>query len=119
MKGVYCTLHYLVFSSLLIFYAQTIELAFGASQLKVDRQNDPTSNWVPMPSDIGQLKEERLLATIKSAQKKLVNTPKDATAWGQLGNIYFVTDGRSKQLSATKLQLRMYPTHSAGYTTLG
>ena len=90
MKGVYCTLHYLVFSSLLIFYAQTIELAYGTSQLKVDKQNDPTSNWVPMPSDIGQLKEERLLATIKSAQKKLVNTPKDATAWGQLGNIYFV-----------------------------
>ena len=47
-------------------------------------------NWVPQPSDIERVEEHRLLAAVETAQKRLVEAPKDATAWGELGNIYFV-----------------------------
>ena len=53
-------------------------------------QNALPPSWVPQPSDIGRVEEQRLLAAVKAAQKALIEAPKDATAWGELGNIYFV-----------------------------
>ena len=54
----------------------------------------------PQPSDIGHVEEQRLLAAVKTAQQTLIAAPKDATAWGQLGNIYFVQrlGGRSSRV---------------------
>ena len=55
-----------------------------------NRHNALTPSWVPHPSDIARVEEQRLLAAVKAAQTALIDAPKDATAWGQLGNIYFV-----------------------------
>lgn len=49
-----------------------------------------TPSWMPQPSDIAQVEEQRLLAAVKTAQTALIDAPKDATAWGQLGSVYFV-----------------------------
>ena len=54
------------------------------------KHNALTPSWVPQPSDIGHVEEQRLLAAVKTAQKALREAPEDATAWGRLGNIYFV-----------------------------
>ena len=54
------------------------------------RENAFPPDWVPQPSDIGRVEERRLLAAVAAAQKTLVDAPKDASAWGRLGNIYFV-----------------------------
>ena len=63
---------------------------FGASESKTETANGFTPNWIPQLSDIGRLREGRLLAAIKSAQNTLIETAKDAEAWGKLGNVYFV-----------------------------
>ncbi len=55
-----------------------------------NRHNALTPSWVPQPSDIAHVKEQRLLATVKTAQKALIEARKDEKAWGALGNIYFV-----------------------------
>ena len=93
MKGAYwavflvcCTLHP---------YSEVAESALaGNSNQQVgvngNRHNALTPSWVPHPSDIARVEEQRLLAAVKAAQKALIDAPKDATAWGQLGNIYFV-----------------------------
>ena len=53
-------------------------------------ENARIPDWVPQPIDIERVEEQRLLAAVAAAQKTLAAAPKDATAWGQLGNIYFV-----------------------------
>ena len=55
-----------------------------------NKHNTLMPNWVPQPSDIERVEEQRLLVAVEAAQKRLVEVPKDATAWGELGNIYFV-----------------------------
>ena len=97
MKGIYWAL--LLVCCLLILCSEvgTSALADDSNQ-KVDvtdtsngnRHNTLTPSWVPHPSDIAHVEEQRLLAAIKTAQDALIDAPKDATAWGQLGNIYFV-----------------------------
>ena len=93
MKGAYwavflvcCTLH---------LYSEVAESARADDsnqQVGVDgnRHDALTPSWVPQPSDIVSVEEQRLVAAVKTAQKALMDAPKDATAWGQLGNIYFV-----------------------------
>ncbi|RKU19300.1 hypothetical protein C6500_11410 [Candidatus Poribacteria bacterium] len=97
MKGIYCVL--LLVCGILLLYSEV-----GKSTLADDsnqpvgvtdesegkEQNTLTPNWVPQPSDIEHVEEQRLLTTVKIAQNALIEAPKDATAWGELGNVYFV-----------------------------
>ena len=87
MKGIYRALLLVFCAVILCVEVQAFALA---DELESNRQNVVIPNWVPQPSDIGRVEERRLLAAVKAAQQTLIETPKDATAWGQLGNIYFV-----------------------------
>ena len=97
MKGIYCALFWICCT--LGIHSVVGEFAFAddshqevsdteASQGKKQEAHLP--DWVPQPSDIGRVEEPRLLNVVKAAQKALIEAPKDATAWGALGNIYFV-----------------------------
>lgn len=66
------------------------QLVRGTDESEGKARNAFTPSWVPQPSDIAHVKEQRLLVAVKAAQKALIDAPKDATAWGQLGNVYFV-----------------------------
>ncbi len=97
MKGIRCVL-------LLIFCILFLCTKMGAIALADDsdqrvettgesegiKKNTRIPDWVPQPSDLELVKEQRLLAAVDAAQKTLVDAPKDASAWGQLGNVYFV-----------------------------
>ena len=97
MKGTYSAL--LLVCCTLFFYSEV-----GKSVLADDSnqqvgvtdesegkaRNALTPNWVPQPGDIAHVEEQRLLATVKATQQALIDAPKDATAWGALGNVYFV-----------------------------
>ena len=87
MKGIYCALFLVCCTLILCNEVQAFALA---DESESNKRSVGTPDWVPQPSDIGLVEEQRLLAVVKAAQKTLVETPKDATAWGQLGNIYFV-----------------------------
>ena len=87
MKGIYCAL-FLVCCTLIL--CNEVRVFALADKSESNKRNVGAPDWVPQPSDIGLVEERRLLAVVKAAQKTLVETPKDATAWGQLGNIYFV-----------------------------
>ena len=86
MKGIYCAL-LLVCCILLLRSDVSVFALEGDSNRQV---NARIPNWVPQPQDIEHVEEKRLLAVVNAAQNTLVDTPKDATAWGTLGNIYFV-----------------------------
>lgn len=93
MKGIYWTV--LLVCCALFLCSEVGKSTFADAsnpQVGVDgnRQNALTPSWVPQPSDIGRVQEQRLLAAVKAAQNALIEAPKDATAWGRLGNIYFV-----------------------------
>ena len=97
MKGIYCVL--LSVCSPLLICSGVVVIALAADsnpQVSVtresegNRQNGLTPSWVPQPSGMEYLEEQRLLATVRTAQKALAEAPKDATAWGQVGNVYFV-----------------------------
>ena len=97
MKGIYCVL-FLVCCTLFL-HSDIRVLAFeGDSNQQVsvtgestkDNQNARIPSWIPQPQDIQHVEEKRLLAVVKAAQHTLVDASKDATAWGALGNIYFV-----------------------------
>ena len=93
MKGIYCAPLLVCCALLLCSEVGTPTPAdVSNQQVGVDgnRHTALTPSWVPQPSDIGRVEEQRLLTAVKVAQKALIETPKDATAWGQLGNIYFV-----------------------------
>ena len=87
MKGIYWAL-LLVFCAVIL--CSEVRVFVLADEPESSKQNALIPDWVPQPSDIAHVEEQRLLAVVKAAQKTLVETPKDATAWGQLGNIYFV-----------------------------
>ena len=87
MKGIYRAL-LLVFCTLIL--CSEVRVFALADESESNKRNVGAPDWVPQPSDIGLVEERRLLAVVKAAQHTLVETPKDATAWGQLGNIYFV-----------------------------
>lgn len=87
MKGIYCAL-FLVCCTLIL--CNEVRAFALADKSESNKRNVGTPDWVPQPSDIGLVEEQRLLAVVKTAQNTLVETPKDATAWGRLGNIYFV-----------------------------
>ena len=87
MKGIYCAL-LLVFCTLIL--CNEVRAFVLADKSESNKRNVGAPDWVPQPSDIGLVEEQRLLAVVKTAQNTLVEIPKDATAWGQLGNIYFV-----------------------------
>ena len=92
MKGIYFAL-LLVCCTLLLCSEVGVFALAGDSNQQVsegNKQNTLLPDWVPQPSDIERVEERRLLAVVKAAQKTLVEAPKDATAWGQLGNVYFV-----------------------------
>ena len=86
MKDIYCAL-LLVCSTLILCCDVSVFALEGDSNRQV---NARIPNWVPQPQDIEHVEEKRLLAVVNAAQNTLVDTPKDATAWGALGNIYFV-----------------------------
>ena len=93
MKGNYCAL-FLV-CCILFLCSNTGVFAFADDSSQQvgpagNKQNALIPNWVPQPSDIEHVEEERLLAVVEAAQQRLVEAPKDANAWGELGNIYFV-----------------------------
>ena len=97
MKSIYCTLLLVCCTLLLCGEVRESLLADDASQRvrgtgesEGSKQNTLLPDWVPQPSDIGHVEEQRLLVVVKAAQKTLITAPEDATAWGQLGNIYFV-----------------------------
>ena len=97
MKGIYRGLILVCCTLLLCSEIRESALADDSNQQvgvtdKSDgnRQNALMPSWVPQPSDMGHVEEQRLLAAVKAVQKALIETPKDATAWGRLGNIYFV-----------------------------
>ena len=97
MKGIYCALLLVCCTLLLCSEANELALADDANQQvgvtdesDGNRQSALTPSWVPQPSDMEHVKEQRLLATVKASQKALIEAPKDATAWGELGNVYFV-----------------------------
>ena len=97
MKGIYCALLLVCCTLLLCSDAGVLALE-GDSNQQVGVTNESTGNtlntlipnWIPQPQDIKHVEEDRLLAVVKAAQNTLVNASKDATAWGALGNIYFV-----------------------------
>ena len=87
MKGIYWAL-LLVFCSVIL--CSEVRMFVLADESESSEQNVDIPDWMPQPSDIARVEEQRLLAVVKAAQKTLIKTPKDATVWGQLGNIYFV-----------------------------
>ena len=97
MKGIYCVL-LLVCCTLFLCCGGGVFAFAGDSNREVgvtrestgNTQNARIPNWVPQPQDIEHVEEQRLLAVVKAAQHTLGDAPKDATAWGALGNIYFV-----------------------------
>ena len=97
MKGIYSVL--LLVCCTLLLYSEVGKSAFaddsnqqvgGTDESEGKAQNASIPNWVPQPIDIEHVEEQRLLVTVKAAQKALIEVPKDATAWGELGNVYFV-----------------------------
>ena len=74
-----------------------------------NRQNALMPSWVPQPSDIGRVEEQRLLTAVKAAQKALIDAPKDATAWGRLGNIYFVHGWESEASQCYRSAVEIAP----------
>ena len=97
MNGIYCAL-LLVCCTLLLCCEIGIFAVEGDTRQQVgvtgestkDNRNARIPNWVPQPPDIQHVEAQRLLAVVNAAQKRLIDAHKDATAWGVLGNIYFV-----------------------------
>ena len=93
MKGIYCVLLLGCCTLLLSSAIGTSALADDSNQqigADGNRHNALMPSWVPQPSDIEHVEEQRLFAAVKTAQQALIDAPKDATAWGELGNVYFV-----------------------------
>ena len=97
MRGIYCAM--LLGCCFLLFCSEVEVLALVddsnqqvgvTAESEGKAQNTLTPKWVPQPSDIAHVKEQRLLGAVKTAQKALIEAPKDEKAWGALGNIYFV-----------------------------
>ena len=97
MKRIFCAS--LLICCTLLPYCEIGEFAFAddasrqvsvTSESEGNKQRERLPDWVPQPSDIGIVEERRLLAAVETAQKRLVAAPKDATAWGALGTVYFV-----------------------------
>ncbi|MYC77089.1 hypothetical protein F4X10_15095 [Candidatus Poribacteria bacterium] len=83
MKGIYCAPLLVCCALLLCSEVGTPTPAdVSNQQVGVDgnRHTALTPSWVPQPSDIGRVEEQRLLTAVKVAQKALIETPKDATA---------------------------------------
>ena len=83
MKGIYCVL--LLVCSPLLICSGVVVIALAADsnpQVSVtresegNRQNGLTPSWVPQPSGMEYLEEQRLLATVRTAQKALAEAPK-------------------------------------------
>ncbi len=83
MKGIYGVLLLVCCFLLLCSEVRNRVLADDSNQ-KVDtdgtRHNALMPNWVPQPSDMVHVEEQRLLAAVKTAQTALIAAPKDATA---------------------------------------
>ncbi len=113
MKGIYGVL--LLVCCVLHLYSEIGESALADdSNQKVDadgnRHNVLTPNWVPQPSDMARVEEQRLLAVVKTAQTALIDAPKDATAWGQLGNVYFVHGWEAEAAECYRRAIEIAPT---------
>ncbi len=87
MKGIYCAL--LLVCCILLLRSDGDVFAF-AGESAGNRRSALIPNWVPQPQDIEHVEEQRLLTVVKAAQNTLIDAPKNATAWGALGNVYFV-----------------------------
>ena len=97
MNRIYCAVFLVCCVLLLCSKVGEYALADDASQQvgvtsesEGNKRSERLPNWVPQPSDLTIVKERRLLAAVEAAQKRLVEVPKDAAAWGALGNVYFV-----------------------------
>ena len=113
MKGIYEVL--LLVCCVLLFCNEVGNrvLADDSNQ-KVDadgnRHNALMPNWVPQPHDMAHVEEQRLLAAVKTAQTALIEAPKDATTWGQLGNIYFVHGWEAEAAQCYRSAVEIAPT---------
>ena len=74
-----------------------------------NKENASMPDWVPQPSDIERVEEQRLLDAVAAAQKTLVAAPKDATAWGRLGNIYFVHGWQGEAAACYRSAVKIDP----------
>ena len=117
MKGVYSAL--LLACGILLLYSEVREsiladdshqLVGGTDESEGKKQNARIPNWVPQPSDIAHVEEQRLLAAVKTAQKALIEAPKDTTAWGQLGNVYFVHGWEAEAAQCYRSAIEIAPT---------
>ena len=113
MKGIYCVL--LLGCCTLLLCSEVAESALADdSNQQVDangnRHNARMPSWVPQPSDIEHVEEQRLLAAVKAAQQALIEAPKAATAWGQLGNIYFVHGWEAEAAECYRSAVGIAPT---------
>ena len=89
MKGNYCALLLICCALFLCSKTGVFSFADDSSQQvgsEGNKHNTLMPNWVPQPGDMERVEEQRLLAALlQRAQKTLVEAPKDATAWGQVG----------------------------------
>ena len=116
MKGIYSAL--LLVCGILLLCSEVGESVLAddshqqvgrTSESEGDRQNASIPDWVPQPDDIAQVEEQRLLATVKTAQDALIDAPRDATAWGQLGNVYFVHGWESEAARCYRRAVEIAP----------
>ena len=116
MKGIYSTL--LLVCGILLLCSEVRESALADdSNQQVGRtdasegkaRNAFIPSWVPQPSDIAHVEEQRLLVAVKTAQKALIDAPKDATTWGALGNIYFVHGWKAEAAQCYRSAVEIVP----------
>lgn len=113
MKGIYWVL-LLVCCVLFLCSEVGNRVLADASNQKVDadgnRHNALIPSWVPQPSDMAHVEEQQLLAAVKTAQTALIEASKDATAWGQLGNVYFVHGWEAEAAECYRSAVEIAPT---------
>ena len=117
MKGVYSAL--LLACGILLLCSEVREsiladdshqLVGGTDESEGKKQNARIPNWVPQPGDIDHVEEQRLLVAVQAAQKALIEAPKDTTAWGQLGSIYFVHGWEAEAAQCYRSAIEIAPT---------
>ena len=116
MRGIYSAM-LLVCSTLLLysevgksFLADDSNQQAGVTdESNGNRHNVLIPSWMPQPSDMAHVEEQRLFAAIKTAQEALIDDPKDATAWGELGNVYFVHGWESEAAQCYRSAVEIAP----------
>ena len=117
MKGIYSAL--LLVCGILLLCSEVGEsiladdshqLVRGTDESVGKARNAFTPSWVPQPSDIAHVEEQRLLVAVNAAQQALIDAPKDASAWGALGNVYFVHGWEAEAAQCYRGAVEIVPT---------